>query len=344
LRINLAGAGTGLPGYARRYGGAVINLTIDRFAYAMVSQTGRSAAQVVSSDYARLLDEDAPHEDSFRRPAEALLREFGIDQGLSVFLTAELPPFSGVGAVNGSALALVWALAAVQGKDITPVEAARLAVATEANPFAMPCGGADLYGQALGGLTAAEVTEHGVCANAVALADEQLEALEEHLMLFFTGRLQRDLTAVEEVDRAAERNRAGVIEALHEIKAAAVDLRAQLHRGEIDGIGQCLDRTWRATRRLGPSMTDAWVDQWYAMASNAGASGGKINGFGASGFLVLYCEPDRQQKVTDTLESAGLRPIDVRLESTGVDLLLDESKFLTASKQGRSTAGNHARN
>jgi D-glycero-alpha-D-manno-heptose-7-phosphate kinase len=316
-----------------------ISATIDRFAYAMVSESSHPTVQIASSDYGQLLDGDeASGTDSYHRPAQAILKEFGIDRDTSVFITSELPPYTGVGAISGSAIALVWALARLQGRTMTPAEAATVASSAEVNRLALSYKGSDAYGQALGGLTVTEVSEEGVRATPIQLSEDLRLALEERLMLFFTGRVQRDLHEIEEVGRAAERNRAGVIEALHEIKAAAIEMRDRLGHGEIDSVGDCLDRTWRATRRLGKATTDPWVDQWYGMAVHAGASGGKVNGLGGPGFLLLYCQPDRQQSVTEALQSAGLRRVAVRFESNGVALLLDETTT-ASSIQTRNSAG-----
>ena len=306
----------------------------------MVSNGGHPTVQISSSNYGQLFDGDASTGmDPYQRPAQTILKDFGITRDMSVFFTSELPPHTGVGAISGSAIALVWALACLQHRTITPPEAAGMASAAEVDRLALSYKGADGYGQARGGLTATEVTEDGACATPISLPEDLLEALESRMMLFFTGRIRRNLHEVQEVGRAAERNRAGVIDALHEIKAAAIEMRARLEQGEIDSVGDCLDRTWRATRRLGPAMTDPWVDQWYQMARNAGASGGKVNGLGGPGFLVLYCQPDRQPRVTEALQSAGLRRIGVRFESSGVALLLDESHAPATPARPRSNIG-----
>jgi D-glycero-alpha-D-manno-heptose-7-phosphate kinase len=310
-----------------------VNVTIDRFAYAMVSETNSPRVEVASTDYGDLLDDnESSPADSFHRPALAILKEFGIDRGVSVFLTSELPPYTGVGAISGSAVALIWALAQLRRQPLTVAEAARLASLVEVERLGLPFGVSDAYAQALGGLTFVDVTEAGVSAAPIQVSEDLRLALEARLMLFFTGRVQRDTQGIREASRAAERNRAVVIEALHEIRTAAIDLRDLLRQGEIDGVGGCLDRTWQATRRMGQAMSDPWVDQWYEMAVNAGASGGKLNGLGDAGFLLLYCEHDRQQRVTEALQSAGLRRIGVRFESNGVTLLLDESKTAMASR------------
>jgi D-glycero-alpha-D-manno-heptose-7-phosphate kinase len=341
LHINLAGAGTGFPAYARRYGGVAVNVTIDRYAYTMVSQTDSPTVNIATSDYERLLDGNEPTPgDGFLLPAQAILKAFGIDRGLSIFMTPELPPFTGVGAITGSMVALAWALGRLEHRPLSAADAARLAHSAEVTRLRLPCGGADTYGQAIGGLTAAEINGDDVWVSPIRASESAMHALQTRLMLFFTGRIQRDTRGVEDVARAAERNRAGVIDALHEIKAAATDLRNVLIRGEVGAIGDCLNRTWQATRHLGPEITDPWIDQWYEMALNAGASGGKVNGLGAGSFLVLYCEPGRQQRVTEDLESAGLRRIAISLETSGVDLLLDESAVMRTSNEVRSSRGN----
>lgn len=303
----------------------------------MVSETTNSSTEVGSSDYDGLIDGSAPAE-SFNGATEAILEQAGIDHGVSVFLTAELPPHTGIGAGTGSAIALIWALARMRGKPITATEAGRVAALVEAERLGLPFGVSDAYAQAVGGLTFVDIQESKVCASPIAISADLSLALQARLMLFYTGRTNRDTLSVGEASKAAERNRAGVIEALHEIRSVAIDLRDRLEGGEIDQVGPCLDRTWKATRRMGPAMSDPWVDQWYAMALNAGATGGKLNGLGYAGFLLLYCEPDRQASVTESLKSAGLRRIGVQFESTGVALIADDGTSPTTA-HARSLAG-----
>lgn len=298
----------------------------------MVSANSSPIAQVMSSDYERLLEgQDSAQADPFIRPGREVLKQFGMDRGVSVFLTSELPPYTGVGAIAGCTAALVWAIARLKDVKLSREQAAGIADGAEGNRSYLPCGGGEVHAQALGGLSMAEIDEGGTFAIPIQTSEAVLSALQSRLLFFFTGRAQPDVHIVEEVCRSADRNRAGVIQRLHEIKAAAIELRQLLVDGNLDGIGACLDRTWQATRGLGPDLTDPWVDQWYEMARSAGAAGGKVNGLGGAGFLLLYCEPDRQGRVTEVLESAALRRIPISLEKKGLDLLLDESALPAAT-------------
>jgi D-glycero-alpha-D-manno-heptose-7-phosphate kinase len=339
LRLSLAGAGTDLPAYARRFGGLAIIATIDRFAYAMVSETDPQREPMVAVDFTGLIETgQSTGADGLDRPAHSLLDEFGISRGVSVFITSELPPYTGMGAVSASVVALAWALARLKGETITPQQAARLASAVGWPDFGGNSQDADAYGQAVGGFNYIDSSGIQADATPMALSDELRLALEERLMLFSTGRVD-DQNTLQHVGRAAGRERSTVIEALHEIKNAAIDLRRDLQRGKIDSVGDCFSRTWAATRRLAPSMSDPWIDQCHKIAVEAGATGGKLNGLGGAGFLLFYSEPDAQQRVADALEAAGLRRIPMHFETNGVSMLLDETTSAERSTLSYGVAG-----
>src|SRR5207302_794705 len=94
------------------------------------------------------------------------------------------------------------------------------------------------------------------------------------------GRSRDSAQILGEQKRSSERNRAGVIDALHVIKNTAIALRNDLLRGEIDSLGEHLHASWIAKRQLASGITDPWIDQWYQVAREAGALGGKIAGAG----------------------------------------------------------------
>jgi D-glycero-alpha-D-manno-heptose-7-phosphate kinase len=69
------------------------------------------------------------------------------------------------------------------------------------------------------------------------------------------------------------------------------------------------------------------------VARTAGAAGGKIVGAGGGGFLLLYCEPERQDRVTEDLHARGLTRMDFRFESGGAMVILNNMvETLNASR------------
>lgn len=326
LRLSLAGGGTDLEAYYSKYGGAVISTTIDKYFYVIASPNDAPHIQVSSSDYQTFFRygfDETPLWDGDLRLPKVIINHFGIQTGLSVFLASQVPPGTGLGSSSTVAVALIKAMAAFCRIPMSQHEVATLACHVEIDKLGMPIGRQDQHAAAIGGLNFMEFSPAGVRVRSLELAQDVTARLEERLMLFFTGRSRNSAQILSEQKRSSERNRGQVINSLHVIKQAALELRDELARGNIDCVGECLDRSWAAKRQLAPGITDPWIDQWYEAARDAGAAGGKLTGAGGGGFMVLYCEPERQAHVTATLEGLGLNPMDFRFETGGAMVLVN---------------------
>ena len=298
--------------------------TIDKYSYALLSPTDSDSIQIGTSEYPGLRDFDRPSGPLEGHPAPFVLQHFGIRRGASVFLTSELPPHAGMGTYSAGTVALIRAALQFGGQALTAEEIADLACDIEIRSMRTPIGKQDAYAVALGGVNYFEFDSDGVRQEALQLADGVRQEFETRLMLFFTGRSQRNSDGLSEYKRATERNRANVVSALHDIKSAAAQLREVLGRGNLDAVGPLLDQGWSARRQLGRGIGDAWMEQWYEMARSAGADGGGTAGFGGTGFLFIYCLPERQRRVEEALDTAGLKRVEFRLADEGVALILDE--------------------
>jgi D-glycero-alpha-D-manno-heptose-7-phosphate kinase len=325
LTLSLAGGGTDLEAYYSKYGGAVLSASIDRYCYVFASPSACQHIQVASSDYQTFyghLQGRAVLDGDLRLP-KLVTDHFGIHAGLSLFLASEVPPDTGLGSESTVTVALIAAMAALAGKHLNRQAIAELACQIEIEKLGMPLGKEDQYAASFGGLNYFTFQSGLVAVEPLKLSQELLRELERRLMLFFTRRSRNPAEILTEQKRSSERNRASVIEALHVTKETAVGMYQDLRRGEIGAIGDWLHRSWIAKRRLARGMSDPWIDQWYEEARAAGASGGKIAGAGGGGFLLLFCEPEHQERVTTTLERSGLAPMDFRFESSGATVIMN---------------------
>jgi D-glycero-alpha-D-manno-heptose-7-phosphate kinase len=326
LRISLAGGGTDLEAYYGKYGGAVVSTSIDKYFYVFMSLSDSEHIQVSSSDYQtfyRQSIDEAPLWDGDLRLPKAIINRFGIHTGLSVFLASQVPPGTGLGSSSTVAVALIKAMSVLCGRRLTRGQIAELACEIEIDQLKMPIGRQDQYAAAFGGMNFLEFRSDGVAVQPFDLPANVQTDLERRLMLFFTGRSRNSAEILTEQKRNSERNRAGVIEALHVIHESAVKLRRDLQRGDIGAVGECLHRSWMAKRQLAHGISDPWIDHWYEAARSAGASGGKIAGAGGGGFLLLYCEPEQQDQVTAALKATGLNRMDFRFESGGAMVIVN---------------------
>jgi D-glycero-alpha-D-manno-heptose-7-phosphate kinase len=303
-----------------------LSATIDKYFYVFVSLSDGKHIQVSSSDYQSFyrqrLDESPLWDGDLRLP-KVIIDQFGINEGLSVFLASQVPPGTGLGSSSTVAVALIKALSVLCGKRLSRQQVAELACEIEIDKLKMPIGKQDQYAASFGGLNYFEFTAERVGVEPIDLPQDTLSELERRLMLFFTGHSRDSAQILGEQKRNSERNRASVIESLHVIKHEAEQLRDEFRRGDISTVGDRLHNSWIAKRQLAHGISDPWIDQWYREAQGAGAVGGKIAGAGGGGFLLLYCEPENQDRVTEVLESRGLNRMDFRFESGGAMVIVN---------------------
>ena len=153
-------------------------------------------------------------------------------------------------------------------------------------------------------------------------------ALEESLLLFFTGSSRHASQILHQQRGDLCRREPTVLESLHFMRAAASECRRWLLAADIEGLGALLDRCWSEKKRLARGISNPQIDRWYEIARHYGALGGKVTGAGGGGFLLLVCLPGCQAAATEALEREGLYRMDFHLEDAGAKVLTNTSSWL----------------
>ncbi len=331
VRISLAGGGTDLPAYYDRYGGFVINTTIDKYFYVFLNVINENGLQITSSDYRafyRYNGDDPPLWDDDLGLPRAILDHFGVISGLSMFLASEIPPGTGLGSSSTVTVAIIKALAAAQGLPLTRQELAELACHIEIEKLGQPIGKQDQYASAFGGLNAITFTGEGVTVEPLWLPAETLGRLQRNLLLFFTGSSRSASRILDHQKRASEKRDPRVVEALHAVRMMAHDVQQSLQRGDLKQFGELLNRNWQCKKEFAPGVTTDYIDHCYQVAQSNGAIGGKITGAGGGGFFMVYCGEGTRERVTHALEGEGLRRMDYCFENSGAQVLMNASPRL----------------
>src|SRR5439155_16318509 len=100
VRVSFTGGGTDFEAYYREYGGLVVSTSIDKYFYVFVNLNGVESVQITSSDYHMFFRQRRGQPvlwDGDLSLPRALLHEFRIDGGISLFLASEVPPGTGLG-------------------------------------------------------------------------------------------------------------------------------------------------------------------------------------------------------------------------------------------------------
>lgn len=319
LRVSFVGGGTDLADFCDEHGGAVVSSAIDKWIHVVVAPRFEGDLRV---SYSKTEIVSTAKEIQHELVREAL-RLTGLPRGLDVVTLADVPSQgTGLGSSSAVTVGVLSALYAYQGVFRSPLDLAEEASRIEIDILGKPIGRQDQYAVAQGGFNFIEFMPHGggVRVEPIVSPPRTLERLHRSLMLFYTGR-QRAASDVLSGQREA------IIEgsataALLKMRDFAYELREVLGRGDIESIGSLLDRNWELKRSLVSGLSDTQVDQWYREAREAGASGGKLLGAGAGGFLLIMAAPERQASVRAALD--GLREVPFHFAARGTQITLLE--------------------
>jgi len=247
----------------------------------------------------------------------------GLPRGLDIVTLADVPSRgTGLGSSSAVLVGLLSALYAFQGIQRSAAALAEQACEIEIEVLGKPIGCQDQYAVAFGGFNLIEFLPAGagVRVRPIVAPVQTLERLHSRLMLFYTGR-QRAAADVLSLQREAVRD-GSAIEALTAMRDLAYELRDALGEGDVESFGSILHRNWELKRTLAEGISDPELDELYARALAAGASGGKLLGAGRGGFLLFLAPPERHAALRAAL--AELRETPFRFAANGSHIQLFE--------------------
>jgi D-glycero-alpha-D-manno-heptose-7-phosphate kinase len=318
VRFSLGGGGSDLPSYYQRYGGFVIGAAIDQYVYVTANRRFYDSIRLAYSE-----TEITPDVDSIRHPIfREALRMAGIDRGIELTSVADLPSNSGLGSSSSFTVALLNALYTYKRNFVSSQRLAEDACVLEMERLGEPVGKQDQYIAAFGNVTALTLDRDGtVHVEPVPVRDEVLDELQNNLLIMYSG-IERPAKAVlSEQGERVKKNDSATVEGMHRIKQLGHDVYDLLVKGNTDLFGELLHEHWQNKRKLASKMTDPQLDEYYELARNAGAIGGKLIGAGGGGFFMLYVRPVDRRRVLEALTARGLRPLRFRFDLDGAKIV-----------------------
>ena len=329
LRLGLAGGGTDLSPYCDEFGGAVLNLTIDRYAYAIIepSTDGRVHFIAPDLDLIETFPRDIGAIESSTLPLHAgvmtrMLNDFGgnVVPAIRVTSFVDAPPGSGLGSSSALVVALVEAFRALLVAPLGPYDVAHLAFEIERIDLALAGGRQDQYAATFGGVNFIEFHANDrVIVNPLRVAPSVLNELEISLITCFSGVTRCSGKIIAEQQRRMTVVADPAIEGLHQLKRDAVEMKQALLRGEIRHMATLLNQSWEAKKRTAGGITTDTIEQLYRCAFAEGAIGGKISGAGGGGFMMFIVPPERRIAVIRGLNNRGGTASGVHFTQTGAE-------------------------
>jgi D-glycero-alpha-D-manno-heptose-7-phosphate kinase len=317
LRVSLGGGGTDLPSYYREHSGFVIAAAIDKYVYITLHQTFAEGLIIKYSKMERVQSVDEVQHPLIR---EALRLTAVQAPHLEITSMADMPAGTGLGSSGSFTTALLKALHTLKKNFVHPRELAEQACHIEIDILKEPVGKQDQYIASFGGITCFSFLPNDqVEASPLKISPETLYNLEDNLLLFFTGYSRAASNILREQDDRSTQADGEMIANLHFVKDLGRRSQEALGMGDLEQFGELMNVHWEHKKRRSSRMSNDQIDQWYALARDNGAVGGKVVGAGGGGFLMFYARD--KVRLRAAMRETGLQEVRFRFDFEGTKVV-----------------------
>ena len=313
--MSFFGGGTDMPAFFNKYGGAVISTTFDKFCYVNVRHMPPFHPYISELVHNRF--ERVNNMEEIEHP---LIREcMRLHDIHEIRLTYEgdLPARTGLGTSSTFAVGMLNAFCALKGKMMCHRALAEEAIHVERDILQEHGGWQDQVAAAYGGFNRIDFHDNDFSVHPIIIHPDRKKELDENLLLFYTGvqrfssEIQAD-TFAKPVDKTKQL--LDMLALVDEAEKILTDKNCSLNE-----FGKLLDTTWNLKKGIGSKVSNGSIDELYDIAIKAGALGGKLLGAGSGGFLLFYCEKEKQAALIQALKKLMIVPFN--FENDGAQVL-----------------------
>lgn len=327
LRLGLAGGGTDVSPYCDVYGGRIMNVTIDRYAYAIVGPGNGSQ----SSFHALDVGHQEVHSCDAAIPVggplqllkgvyERVSRDYldGKRPSLAVKTFSDAPPGSGLGSSSTMVVALLQAFVEYFSLPLGEYEVAQLAYDIERKDLKLAGGKQDQYAATFGGFNFMEFyADDHVIVNPLRIKDWVWAELEASLVLYFTGVSRSSADIIDQQSRNVGANNQVSIDAMHQLKEEAIQMKECILKGDLRRLETTLQAGWEAKKQTASSISNPLIERVEQVAFAHGARAAKVSGAGGGGFMMFLCDPEQRIALTRALLQQGGSVMDFHFTQQG---------------------------
>ena len=328
LRLGLAGGGTDVAPYCDIHGGYVLNVTIDRYAYAVVKILDETIIRFVATD--QQLEQVVGVEEEIvldgRLDLHKAVYSYMIDHynngrriplELSTFCDA--PIGSGLGSSSTLVVAMIKTFVDLLNLAFDDYTIASLAYKIERIQCALQGGRQDHYSATFGGFNFMEFySNEKTIVNPLKLQQSVICELEASLVLFFTGVSRESAKIIADQSANVKDGDMDSINAMHGIKDEALKMKDSLLRSDFAGFVESLRAGWENKKMSAKTVTNSHIENIYNKAIESGASAGKVSGAGGGGFMLFFVPTEKRMNLIRTLSKFNRQVSNCHFTKTGV--------------------------
>lgn len=329
LRISFAGGGTDLTHFYEKYGGVVINSTINKYCYATIIKRADSKI-IINSD----MDKDFifdPREEIIYNGKFDLIRSIvkimKPDFGFELYLHNDVPPGRGLGSSATLSSLLISLLSHLMETYLDDYKIAEIAYKAEREELKIKGGWQDQYAAVTGGFNFMEFNKDKSVIYPLKLKENVVEELNEHLILCYVGKSHFSGEQHNEQENKFKQAEDEIVRIQNEHKRIAIDIKDALLRNELENVGRLLHESWKNKRKLSNSISNPEIDNLYETGLKNGAYGGRLLGSGGGGYILFFFTPKKRNQLLKALTDEEGEIMEFNFEFGGTKIWPVKTKF-----------------
>jgi len=234
---------------------------------------------------------------------------------------ADIPSGTGLGSSSSFTTALLKALHVYKKNIVNAKELAEQACHIELDLLKEPIGKQDQFISAYGGITQFTFNQDGsVKVDPLRISEETFDKLTDNLLLFFTGYSRSASDILKEQDQKSKQDDKEMNDNLNFVKEIGFKSKKLLEDGDLVEFAKLMDVHWQHKKKRSNNMSNSKINEWYDLAMQNGAIGGKLIGAGGGGFLMFYSED--KVNLRKCMRSIGLKEVRFSFDFEGTKQIM----------------------
>ena len=330
FRIAFAGGGTDVAPYCDEFKGAVLNATINYYAYVTISKSTEQGIHVNSLDYNEYKSyynyEELDNSGSLGLVKATLreIQEFSNrnimeeENGINVFIHSDAPPGSGLGSSSTVCVTLLGALLEYFKVPMTNYEIAELSFDIERNKLGIKGGSQDQFAATFGAFNFMEFFKDTTIVNPLRISTDNINELQYNLILVNTGKSRMSDRILDEQIALYKNERERMLQYYHEAVRLTNEIKNVLLREDLQDFAQLLTKAFENKKMFCDKISTKRVEQVFKVAMENGALGGRILGAGGGGFMIYYVDYERKRELIKALKNIDADIVNFSFDKYGL--------------------------
>lgn len=312
MRVSLFGGGTDFENYWSMYGGSVISLAINKYAYVIVKK--RFGKDIYLHWKVR---ETVSNVNNLKHEIiKEALKKTNIN-GIDIVCLSDISQIgTGLGSSSAFTASTMMALSSYKNLNINKKILVKETIDIENNILKKPIGIQDQYISVYGSFRRFYFRRNGNVNNHL-FNGKTACALSKNLYLIPTGQYRKAETVLSEQKKNINKN----IINLREINNLTNKAHKYINNSKFDELGYLLHESWEIKKQLASNVSNKNIDKIYTECLLSGAIGGKLCGAGNGGFLLMFVPKSNKKKFEEI--NLGRNFIKFKPDNAGTKIILN---------------------